>query len=43
MKRFIWILIILVAMTSIIGCARTKRVANDIDWVVFDGEPSREN
>ena len=43
MKRFIWMLLIAVLVTSIAGCARTKRIANDVDWIVFDGEPSREN
>ncbi len=43
MKRFIWIALIVIVISSITGCARSSRVANDIDWVVFDGEPSREN
>ena len=43
MKRFICILLALVLISSIAGCARAKRIANDVDWIVFDGEPSREN
>jgi len=43
MKRFIWVALIAIAISSIAGCARSSRLANDIDWVVFDGEPSREN
>ncbi len=44
MRRFIYILIILVVISSIVGCAdRIKRIANDINWVVLDGEPSKDN
>ncbi|MFH1479232.1 MAG: hypothetical protein ABIG92_05620 [Candidatus Omnitrophota bacterium] len=43
MKRFIWLVLILVVITCISSCSRTKRIANDVDWVVFDGQPSREN
>ena len=44
MKRFIYIVMVLVMICSIAGCgARIKRIANDINWVVFDGEPSRDN
>ena len=43
MKHFIWIMLILIVILSITGCARVKRVANDIDWIVFDGQPSRDN
>jgi len=43
MRRLVWIILIVVAISSITGCARSSRVANDIDWVIFDGEPSREN
>jgi len=44
MRRFIYILIILAVISSIVGCgARIKRIANDINWVVLDGQPSRDN
>jgi len=44
MKRFLYIVMISVVIFSITGCgARIKRIANDINWVVFDGEPSRDN
>ena len=43
MKRLIWMFLILVLALSMIGCARVKRIANDINWVVLDGEPSKEN
>ena len=43
MKRLMWIVLILVVISAISGCARTKRIANDVDWIVFDGKPSREN
>ncbi len=44
MKRFIHIVIVLVVIFSMVGCgARIKRIANDINWVVLDGEPSRDN
>lgn len=43
MKRFIWICLIVIVIASLTGCARTKRIANDIDWIVFDGEPSNSN
>ena len=43
MKRIIWIILILTVISSITGCARAKRIANDVNWVVFDGQPSRDN
>lgn len=43
MKRITWFVIVLIAITSMSGCARAKRIANDVNWIVFDGEPSREN
>lgn len=43
MRYVIGIFSILILISTITGCARTSRIANDVDWVVFDGEPSREN
>lgn len=43
MKCFVWIVLILVLISSIAGCARARRIANDLDWIVLDGEPSKEN
>ena len=43
MKRLVWIILIIVVVSGMLGCARTKRIANDVDWIVFDGEPSKEN
>jgi hypothetical protein len=43
MKIFIWLFVVIVAVSSISGCARARRIANDVDWIVFDGEPSEEN
>jgi predicted small secreted protein len=44
MKRFVWIIVTIVMISVVIsGCSRAKRIANDVDWVVFDGQPSREN
>ncbi len=44
MKRALLIILLLALVPAIVaGCARTKRIANDIDWVVFDGEPKEDN
>ena len=44
MKRVLLVILLLVLIPAMAtGCARTKRIANDIDWVVFDGEPKRDN
>ncbi|MFA4991413.1 MAG: hypothetical protein WC569_02415 [Candidatus Omnitrophota bacterium] len=43
MRRLAWLILIVVAISSLAGCSRAKRIANDLDWVVLDGEPSREN
>lgn len=43
MKNFIFIALILALAVSVAGCSRTKRIANDVDWIVFDGQPSRDN
>lgn len=43
MRHIVWVMLILVVISSVTGCARAKRIANDVDWVVFDGEPSRDN
>jgi len=44
MKRFIWIVFILALIAGVAsGCGRTKRIANDVDWIVFDGQPSKDN
>jgi len=44
MKRALLVILLLVLIPAIAtGCARTKRIANDIDWVVFDGEPKKDN
>lgn len=43
MKRFILILIVFALAVSVAGCGRTKRIANDVNWIVFDGEPSKDN
>ena len=43
MKHFVWVVLVLVVLCSIAGCARTKRIANDVDWIVFDGEPNVKN
>jgi hypothetical protein len=43
MKRILWIIFIMVIVVSVSGCARTKRIANDVDWIVFDGEPNKAN
>lgn len=42
-KQLIWVVLILALITSLYGCARARRIANDVDWIVFDGQPSREN
>lgn len=36
-------MLVLVIVVSMSGCARTKRIANDVDWIVFDGEPNKAN
>ncbi|MFC1509776.1 hypothetical protein ACFL60_08870 [Candidatus Omnitrophota bacterium] len=43
MRRLIWVVLIIVVISGAIGCSRTKRIANDVNWIVFDGEPSKEN
>ncbi len=43
MKYFIWLVLIVILVCSIEGCSRAKRIANDVDWVVFDGQPSKDN
>jgi hypothetical protein len=43
MKRFIWILVVAALVASVAGCGRTKRIANDVNWIVFDGQPSKDN
>ena len=43
MRRFIWIVLILALVVGVAGCSRTKRIANDVDWIVFDGQPSKDN
>ena len=43
MKRFIWIGLVVVLALSVAGCARTKRIANDVDWVLLDGQPHIDN
>ena len=43
MRRFIWIVLILALVVGVTGCSRTKRIANDVDWIVFDGQPSEDN
>jgi len=43
MRRFVWIMLIFVLISVISGCARTKRIANDVDWIILDGEPSKDN
>lgn len=43
MRYITWAILVLVIVFSITGCARTKRIANDVNWIVFDGEPSRDN
>ncbi|MDP2921924.1 MAG: hypothetical protein Q8O12_06145 [Candidatus Omnitrophota bacterium] len=43
MRRFIWIVLVLALVAGIAGCSRAKRIANDVDWIVFDGQPSKDN
>lgn len=43
MRRLVWVVLILAAISFLGGCARATRIANDIDWIVFDGEPIEEN
>ncbi len=43
MRRFAWIMLIFVLISVVSGCARTKRIANDVGWVILDGEPSKDN
>jgi len=43
MKYIIWIVLALMSISIITGCSRTKRIANDVDWIVFDGEPAKDN
>ena|GEM_PF-3319299 len=43
MRRLVFLFLIVVLIFSVAGCSRVKRIANDINWLVFDGEPSREN
>ena len=43
MRRIIMIALIAVILAGTLGCSRSKRIANDMDWIVFDGEPSKEN
>lgn len=43
MKKLLCLILILAMAVSIAGCSRTKRIINDVDWVVFDGEPSDDN
>lgn len=43
MKRLIWLVIIIVVVSSMAGCARARRIANDIDWILLDAQPNREN
>ncbi len=43
MKSFIWIVLILMLISSIAGCehprARAERIGDDIDWILLDGDP----
>jgi len=43
MRRFVYMFMVLIVVSSMAGCARVKRIANDINWVVLDGQPSRDN
>ena len=44
MKKALLMILLLILIPAVAtGCARTKRIANDIDWVVFDGEPKKDN
>jgi len=43
MRYIAYMLVALVLLGTVTGCARVKRVANDVDWVIFDGEPSKDN
>ena len=43
MRRFVCIALILMMISGLAGCARARRIANDVDWIVFDAQPSREN
>lgn len=43
MKQLIWIILILVVLSSLTGCSRAKRIAHDVNWIFFDGEPSKDN
>ncbi|MFH1783108.1 MAG: hypothetical protein ABH848_05785 [Candidatus Omnitrophota bacterium] len=43
MRRLTWLFLILIVACCLVSCSRTKRIANDVDWIVFDGEPNRQN
>ncbi len=43
MRRLMFTVVVLVLIANLVGCARTKRIANDIDWMVFDGQPMEDN
>ena len=43
MKYLIWIVLIFIVISTMTGCARATRIVNDVDWIVFDGEPMIEN
>ena len=39
MRYLILVLIAFVLITSAAGCARANRIADDVEWMFFDGEP----
>ncbi len=43
MKFLIWTALVLILISSLTGCehprARAERIGDDIDWVLFDGDP----
>ncbi len=43
MRRLALIVLLLVIAATLTGCARMDRIVNDIQWMFFDMEPSRDN
>jgi hypothetical protein len=43
MRHFLWTLMIVVLAFSLVSCTRAQRIANDVNWIIFDGQPSRDN
>lgn len=39
MRYIILVLMLVVIASSVAGCARANRIADDVEWMVFDGEP----